>query len=51
MTPADKFYAERRSEPRPEPEPLEPSATFIALTLGTLVIAVLAVFAWVVALS
>ena len=51
MTPADKFYVERRTTPRPAPEPLEPSATFLWLTGGTMVAAVLSLLVWVVSIA
>ena len=51
MTPADKFYAERRSTPRPATEPLEPSTTFLWITGSTVVAAILSLFVWVASLS
>ena len=42
---------ERRSAPRPDPEPLEPSTTFLWITGTTVVAAILSLFVWVVSLS
>lgn len=51
MTPADKFYVERRSVPRADPEPLEPSPTFLWITGLTCVSIVLGALLWVVSIG
>ena len=51
MTPADKFYVERRSVPRADPEPLEPSPMFLWITGLTISAILVSVVAWVVSIG
>ena len=48
MTPADKFYVERRSVPRPPAEPLPDDTLFVWLTGITAAASVVGMVVWIV---
>lgn len=50
MTPADKFYVERRSVPRVEPEPIPDDTLFVWLTGITAAASILLTAVWVLSL-